>query len=126
MDPILIVLIVLAVLLLVLFLGGYAANSRRLEAESGTLHQRVQQADQLLARAHAEDKGWERSGLEAAARAAYAARHGREPAALHLVQVVDKPGIQEDEAVFEADGEPLVLGRADDSWVARAEHLPRG
>ena len=120
MDPILIVLLVLAVLLAALFIGGYVANGRRRDAERSALHERVQQADQHLARAHAEDKGWERGNLESAARAAFSERHGREPQALHLVQVVDMPGIEEDEAVFEADGERLVLGRSDGSWVARA------
>jgi hypothetical protein len=119
MDTILIVLIVIAVLLVLLFVGGYIAKGRRNEQEEPGLRARVQEADQHLARAHAEDKGWERTGLEAAARAAFAERHGREPAALHLVQVVDMPGTEEDEAVFEADGDRLVLGRTGDTWVAR-------
>ena len=119
MEPILVVVIVLAVLLVALFIGGYVANARRTEREEPALRARVQQADQHLARAHAEDKGWERSGLESAARAAYSERHGREPQALHLVQVVDKPGIEEDEAVFQADGERIVLGREGDAWVIR-------
>lgn len=119
MDPLLIVVIVLAILITVLFAGGYAANRRRAEAEGKTLRARVQQADQHLARAHAEDKGWERGNLEHAARSAFADKHGREPVALHLTQVVDRPGIEEDEAVFEADGERLVLGRSGDRWVAR-------
>ena len=119
MDPLLIVAIVLAILITVLFAGGYVANRRRAEAEGETLHARVQQADQHLARAHAEDKGWERGALEQAARDAYAARHGRDPVALHLTQVVDRPGTDEDEAVFEADGERLVLGRRGDAWVDR-------
>ena len=119
MDPILIVLIVLALLVVALFVGGYVANGRRRDAERTALHARVQQADQHLARAHAEDKGWERSGLEAAARAAYAQQHGSEPRELVLVQVIDRPGTDEDEAVFEADGRQLVLGRQAGDWVAR-------
>jgi hypothetical protein len=120
MDLIVIVAIVLVVLVAALFVGGYIANARRNRSEQATLSERVQEADQHLARAHAEDKGWERSGLEAAARAAFAARTGHEPQELHLTQVIDKPGIEEDEAVFEADGERLVLGRSGDSWVARS------
>jgi type II secretory pathway pseudopilin PulG len=120
MDPILIVLLVIALLLAALFIGGYVANGRRRDAERTALHARVQAADQELARAHAEDKGWERGGLESAARSAFTERHGRDPQALHLVQVVDRPGIDDDEAVFEADGERLVLGRTDGSWTARA------
>ena len=117
MDPILIVLIVLAVLVVALFVGGYVANARRTEREEPGLRAQVQQADQHLARAHAEDKGWERAGLEAAARAAFSERHGREPAELQLVQVIDKPGIEEDQAVFHAEGERIVLGREHDRWV---------
>ena len=119
MDPLLIVVIVVVVLVVVLFIGGYVATTRRNAAGADELRARVQEADQHLARAHAEDKGWERSGLEAAARAAYRERHGGEPRALHLVQVVDKPGIEEDEAVFQADGDRIVLGREGDTWVIR-------
>ncbi|MDQ3739859.1 MAG: hypothetical protein M3389_02835, partial [Actinomycetota bacterium] len=106
-----IVLIVFGILLALLFVGGYVANARRREAERAALHARAREADRLLADAHAQDKGWERATLESAARAAYAERHGREPERLTLVQVVDRPGVDEDEAVFDADGETLVMGR---------------
>jgi hypothetical protein len=119
MDTILIVVIVVVVLLVVLFVGGYIVSGRRNRAGEAALRARVQEADQHLAAAHAQDKGWERGGLEAAARAAHRERTGRDPRTLHLVQVVDRPGIEEDEAVFEADGERLVLGRTGESWVAR-------
>ena len=119
MDPLLIVIIVLAVLVVLLAIGGSVANRRRTEAEAPALQARIQEANEHLARAHAQDKGWERATVEGAARDAYRARHGRDPQALHLVQVVDKPGIEEDEAVFHADGERIVLGRSGDSWVAR-------
>ncbi len=119
MDPLAIVLIVLAVLVLGLFAGGYVANARRRDAERAALHARAQEADRHLAAAHAEDKGWERATLEAAARRAFAERHGVEPDDLRLVQVVDRPGTDEDEAVFAGDGHELVLGRRGDQWVAR-------
>ena len=119
MDPLAIVLIVLAVLVLLLFVGGYIANARRREAERAALHARAQEADRQLAAAHAEDKGWERATLEAAARSAFAERHGVEPRELRLVQVVDRPGTDEDEAVFSGDGQDLVLGRRDGTWVPR-------
>lgn len=112
-----IVIVVVVLLVAVLAIGGYVAQGRRNAAEEAALHERAQLADQHLARAHAEDKGWERSTLEAAAREAYAERHpGREPARLMLVQVVDRPGTDQDEAVFDADGERLVLGRRDGAW----------
>ena len=62
--------------------------------------------------------------LEAAARQAYVSRfEGREPEQLHLVQVVDRPGTEADEAVFRAiDGhreEDVMLGREGGQWVAR-------
>jgi hypothetical protein len=119
MDPILIVILVVVVLLAALFVGGYVASGRRHRAEQATLRARVEEADQHLARAHADDKGWGRSGLEAAAREAFRERHGRDAGTLMLVQVVDRPGTDEDEAVFHADGERLVLGRSGDRWVAR-------
>jgi hypothetical protein len=118
-DTLGIVLLVVLVVLLVLFAGGYVANARRLRAERARLHALTQEADRSLAVAHAEDKGWERTGLEEAAREAFRTRSGRVPRALSLVQVVDRPGTDEDEAVFEADGERLVLGRQGDRWVAR-------
>jgi hypothetical protein len=113
-----IILTVFVVLVVALAIGGYVLLGRRREAQRASLHAQAQEADQHLARAHAEDKGWERAGLEAAARAAYAERHGREPADLMLVQVVDRPGVEDDEAVFHADGERLVLGRRGGDWVA--------
>jgi Tfp pilus assembly protein PilE len=118
MSVLAIVLIVLGALIILLAIGGYVANSRRREAERAALHARAQEADRHIAQAHAQDKGWERAGLEAVARRVYAERHGSEPRELMLVQVVDRPGIEEDEAVFDADGERLVLGRRGDGWTA--------
>ena len=119
MDALAIVLIVVAVLVVLLFVGGYVANSRRRDADRAALHAQAREANDHLARAHAEDKGWERSGLEAAARAAFRERHGVEPAELTLVQVVDRPGTDEDEAVFDGDGQRLTLGRSGGAWIAR-------
>ena len=81
------------------------------------------EADAMLAAAHAEDKGWERSALENAARRAYSETYGEgDVHELHLVQVVDRPGTEEDQAVFRVvtdRGErTLVLGRRDGAWVA--------
>jgi type II secretory pathway pseudopilin PulG len=115
-----IILVVLAVLVVVLAIGGYIAISRRREREEAELIARAEQADQHQAQAHAQDKGWERGALEAAARALYAERHGGDPRVLHLVQVVDRPGTDEDEAVFMADGQELRLGRRGGEWVPGA------
>jgi hypothetical protein len=111
---------VLIVLLVVFFIGGYIANSRRRDALDADLHARIEAADAELAAARAQDKGWERATIEAAARAAVAPREVR---ALHLVQVIDRPGTDADQAVFRvvgADGSEstVTLGRRNGSWVA--------
>lgn len=117
MSALAIVLIVLAVLIVLLFAGGVVANARRREAGRAALHARAREADRHLAAAHAQDKGWERATLEEAARQAYAARHGAPPERLTLIQVVDRPGVDEDEAVFDADGDVLRLGRRGGDWA---------
>jgi biopolymer transport protein ExbB/TolQ len=123
MSVVLIILIVVVVLVAVFAVGGYIANARRRDAEEKSLHARVEEADQNLAQAHAEDKGWERSALEAAAREAFAERHpGEQLRELLLVQVLDRPGMDEDQAVFHARtpaGQRTIrLGRRDGAWVA--------
>jgi hypothetical protein len=110
------------VVMVLLAIGGYIATARRTQSTSDSLLAQVRAADAALAAAHAEDKGWERSGLEAAARAACAETYGDdEVREMHLVQVVDRPGTDEDQAVFRVvtdRGErTLVLGRRDGVWV---------
>ena len=124
MSVLAIVLIALAALLLLLFIGGYIANGRRQRARAAQLRAQIEAADQALAEARAGDRGWDLAVLEAAARQAYVSRFdGREPEQLHLVQVIDRPGTDADEAVFRAiDGnreQDVVLGREGGRWVAR-------
>jgi Flp pilus assembly protein TadB len=119
MSVLAIILIVVGVLAVAFAIGGWILIQRRRERDHAALIQQAEQADQHLAQAHAEDKGWERVGLESSARAAYAQRYGVEPRQLMLVQVVDRPGTDEDEAVFHADGKQLVLARRGEDWVAR-------
>jgi hypothetical protein len=119
-----VVLLALVLLVLALIAGGLAVNARRYRAEARTLGAAVLAADQALATAHAEDKGWDRATMEAAARDAFASTRPRDPIReLHLVQVVDRPGTEEDEAVFRVvtpDGEHDVrLGRREGAWVGR-------
>lgn len=117
-DVVTVIVVVLLAAAVLMALGGYVASRRRFHAETPDIALAARQADQHLARAHAEDKGWDRALLEEAAREAYAARTGRAPAALTLVQVIDRPGVTEDEAVFDADGERLTLGRTASGWHA--------
>jgi type II secretory pathway pseudopilin PulG len=119
-----IVLAILAVLLLLAIVGGSAA-SRRNRAQHEGLAERLGAIDRELAAAVAQDRGWERATLEAAAREAFAAhRPDTEIAALELVQVVDKPGTDGDLAVFRVragrGATRLTLGRRDDAWYPAA------
>jgi hypothetical protein len=119
-DVVGIVIGAVVLLLLLLFVGGYVVLGRRRAADEADLKARIEAADAELAEARAQDRGWERATIEAAARAALAPR---EVAQLHLVQVVDKPGTDADQAVFRvvhADGgeQTLTLGRRDGAWVA--------
>lgn len=114
-----VILVVIAVLLL-LAVGGYVAQARRQPQLAESLRGRIEAADAALADARAEDRGWERGTMEAAARAAVAPREVTE---LHLIQVVDRPGTDADEAVFRAehadgDATTVILGRRDGAWTA--------
>jgi hypothetical protein len=113
---------VVVVVLLLLAAGGAIATARRAKSRDADLRAQLGAADQALAAAHAEDKGWERTHLEQAARAAFAEAHGNvEVRELRLVQVVDRPGTDEDQAVFRVvtdRGEhTIVLGRRDGAWT---------
>ena len=59
--------------------------------------------------------------LEAAARRSTPSERGAEPSELLLVEVIDRPGTDEDFAVFHVEGEgrheTLTLGRRDGEWV---------
>jgi hypothetical protein len=118
-----IVLLILVVIVVVMIAGGLLVNARRYRAQERTLGADVLAADQALATAHAEDKGWDRGRMEAAARDAFTARSDDEIHELHLVAVLDRPGTEQDEAIFRvvtASGEHDVrLGRQADGWVAR-------
>ena len=117
-----IVLGVFVVLVIVLAAGGAYARKRQLEATRGRFDEHLARINQQLAAAHANDRGWAREGLEAAARSAYAdQRAGEQPRELTLVQIVDRPGTDEDKAVFLIESsdreERLTLGRANGDWV---------
>ncbi len=118
-----IIIVVLLVLIAVLAIGGAIAMARRSRSLAGRMLDQLAEANEHLARAHAEDKGWDRATMEAAARAALAERFGDvQVTDLHLVQVVDRPGTDDDQAVFRAetpDGQhTITLGRRNGAWVA--------
>lgn len=116
-----ILLVVLAVILL-LAGGGYVAMTRRTRERESALQRELAHAEDALAEAHALDKGWDRNTLEAAARAAAAERFGEAIVGTpQLVQVIDRPGVDADQAVFRVespDGREhrITLGRTGGEW----------
>ena len=118
------VIIVAVVLLLILLaIGGMFANARRRRAGEARFDVSLDEVNRQLAAAHAQDKGWEPSALNAAARRCFAdqrvADEIREEA---LVAVIDRPGTDEDRAVFrfvtDAGTFLRTLGRAGGEWSA--------
>ncbi len=123
MSAIAIILIVVAVLVLLLIAGGLVANARRYREEGTELHTELEAANRALALAHADDKGWDRTLLERAAQEAFAERSAALVTDLQLVQVVDRPGIEDDQAVFRVvtdhGEEYLHLERHGEAWLPR-------
>jgi Tfp pilus assembly protein PilX len=119
-----IIVLVVVLVIVLLAVGGALARRRQLEGSQGRFEANLQQVNRDLAAAHAEDRGWERSLLEDAARQAYAVeRGGADPGALELTQVIDRPGTDDDHAVFRCGPEArerLTLGRRDGQWVLEA------
>ncbi|MEY2516476.1 MAG: hypothetical protein QOJ89_3834 [bacterium] len=122
MDVVLIILLVLVIVAAVLMAGGFVAIGRRTASREDKLVDQLRQAERELAKAHAADKGWDPATVEAAARAVARQRFGSDVASLQLVQVIDKPGTDADQAVFRvqtADGEhAITLGRSGGVWGA--------
>jgi hypothetical protein len=118
-----IVIVVVVLLVILLAVGGVVASGRRQRADEASLKTELDAANEALALARASDRGWERSLLEEACRAAFAERSGADIRDLQLVQVVDKPGTEDDQAVFRVvtdhGSEHLHLDRRGDAWVAR-------
>jgi hypothetical protein len=114
-------LIIVLVVLLVLAVGGFVARAMLTRRTQAQFRAKLEQANHDLAEAAAADKGWDRPKLEAAAKQLYADQRGAEPAELLLTEVIDRPGTDEDLAVFHvgAEGrrETLTLGRRDGDWM---------
>ncbi len=109
-------IIVLAVLAL-LAIGGAFARARQLNRSRPAFERTLEHVNRDLAAAAAADRGWDRETLEAAARRAYSAERGGEPPELTLVEVLDRPGTDEDQAIFRCGDSQLTLGRRDGDWV---------
>ena len=117
MSVLAIILIVLAAVVLVFLLGGMVVSRRRSDRPDWDRH--IRAADRALEQARAEDRGWDRELLHAAARAALTQeRPGFEPASLALVRVDDRPGVEKDRAhvlATAADGDTARVVLARDS-----------
>lgn len=122
MSTLALVLIVAAIVLLILIAGGWLAITRRQRSEHSALLASVAEADQALALAGADDRGWQREALEVAVRRAFAERSPAAVRELLLVRVSDRPGIDEDEALFrvitDAGAEDVRLVRSGGEWHA--------
>lgn len=117
----------IALIVVAAFVGAFLlwslAAARRRVAQDTSFAADLATVNQALAAAHAQDKGWDPAVLEAAAREAFGSRMpGVELATLELVQVVDRPGTDEDQAVFRAgarDGTTteITMGRRQGAWT---------
>ena len=117
------ILIVVAVLLALLFLGGLVAARRRARRTAPEYARHLAEADRALEQARASDRGWDRTVMEAVARQALAREHpGASFDRLDLVLVDDRPGVMEDRAHFEAAiadrRVPVILARGEAGWTA--------
>ena len=119
-----VIVAVVVAILVFLAVGGAIAARRRMEASSAGFEDHLQRANVDLATAHAADRGWDPVALERAAGAALRERHPELGAVeLTLVEVVDRPGIEEDVARYRAQapdaGEVLVtMVRRGGIWAA--------
>ena len=100
------------------------ARNRQLARSRPAFERALAHVDQDLAAAAASDRGWDRALLEAAARRIFFEQRGEDPDELTLVEVIDKPGTDDDQAVFDVsaggDRRRVVLGRRDGDWVHSA------
>jgi len=121
MSTLTIVLIVAAVILIALFIGGLVAARARDREVAPKYDEHLRDADRALERARAEDRGWDPALLETAVREALARSHaGTQFEDLVLVLVDDRPGVHEDRAHYDAhaDGDRVrvVLTRDEQGW----------
>ena len=119
-------MLVVIVALLALIVGGAIARRRQLESTRGRFETHLSAVNEELAAARAGDRGWDPQRLEAAARAAWAERSGGAAAdELVLWRVVDRPGTDEDKAVYrvQAGGSEtlITLARTGDDWHAEPD-----
>ena len=109
--------LIVIIVLLLLAIAGYFVRTAQLKRTRPAFEASLEKVNRDLAAAAAQDRGWDRSVLEDAARRIYADERGGAPPELQLVEVRDRPGTDADQAVFRCGGEHLTLGRRDGEWV---------
>jgi hypothetical protein len=118
------IVVIVVVVFAVLIVGGIFARNRQLARSRPAFERALAQVDHDLAAAAASDRGWDRSLLETAARRISTEQFGGEPDELQLIEVIDRPGTDSDQAVFDVSAagthHRLVLGRRDGDWVPAA------
>jgi uncharacterized Ntn-hydrolase superfamily protein len=114
-------LLIALIVLAVLIVGGAIARRAQLARTRPAFESSLDRVNRDLAAAAAEDRGWDRDTLESAARRVFAEQRGGDPERLVLVEVRDRPGTEEDQAVFHAEHggsvHRLTLGRRGGDWV---------
>jgi hypothetical protein len=114
-------LIIVLAVIVVLAVGGVLARRAQLDRSRDVFDASLERVNRDLATAAAQDRGWSRETLEAAARRVFVAERGAEPDELVLVEVLDRPGTDDDQAVFRAvhggATHALRLGRREGEWV---------
>jgi hypothetical protein len=122
MSVLTIVLIVVAALAAIFFVGGLIAVRRRARRPETDEH--IQHALRALEQARASDRGWDPVVMERIARGALEQhRPGSEWHAIHLVLVDDRPGMTDDTAHMlgrgpEGDARVILLRREGGEWFA--------
>jgi hypothetical protein len=109
--------IIVLIVLAVLAVAGFLARRAQLKRSRPAFERSLDHVNRDLAAAAAQDRGWDRATLEDAARRVYASERGGDPPELLLVEVRDRPGTDEDQAVFRCGDAHLTLGRRDGQWV---------
>ena len=114
-------LLIVLIVLIVLAVGGALARRAQLARTRAAFEASLERANRDLAVAAAADRGWDRAALESAARRVIAEQRGAEPDRLLLVEVLDRPGTEEDRAVFHAElggiVQQVALARRGGEWV---------
>lgn len=125
MDTVILILLIVVGVLIVVAVLGALLTTRRNRAGAQHFAASLTAMDRQLAAAVADDHGWERRTLDAAARAEFTAqRPDATVDTLELIQIVDEPGTDSDLAVYRVatpDGASrLTLGRREGAWYGKA------